>query len=1078
MIKKSKKIFVLTASSILALTACCGCAIQLDEEKPLKMPSSEMFNQGEYVQPDYDVDGKADEAVWKNAPKMQYGSTSVRADGDVIFSWYYGERGITGFFDVADEYVCHDSAKSGMSTLFNYSDYVGICIDVEKNGQDSAQTDDYWLRFCADGSMQTMCGTGTGYSATTKSVDYVVVVDGTVNRNDVVDGGWSVEFFMPYSVFRIDKDATVNAFLMQADTDEPGDRPTYYDLFMNNDDYIPNPVRDYKENWHISIFSPSMYVPIDKNGTAWTAPDGWIGARGEFVSDEQNELVSTNPLALAYNGTDLFENGSGTYEATLRFGDALNFFDYSKFSGMIFGLDVKSVEKREAFWEEKDYYGVLISNSRDNPQLVFASLKNSLRLKPGSDGNIYQKLASSSISDVLPNWNDLGEITVRVSKNGGWIEVDMKDGNGEYQQMITYYDSEPLNGNYVGVRTAVKGFAVKDVSITTDKPNVAGFIETNEQYTLESGLWVETEDGTIKGYNNSRLLDNEQSSKLKDKYAYSFNVGVKTTENSSHGDDKIKGVRFAYDESDGSHFVLDFRWLQYSPEAFGERYETLPEYLKDYEGYVLYLRRYDGAGWIEADYFQKLDANTWYDFKVDVVHYLNGTRVTVNYKELGETDYRQTERKFMNYSFEMAGRRIGYVADWRSGVEFSKIDVEVEEGVRLETDSRYQVNAGLWLENSDGELQGFESGVLMDKTVSAKLADKDVYTLNVQMKIPAATTEEADNNRFKSVILNQSTTDGSYFLFDYRWRKFGQRTDSLSNYEGYLLYLRRFDGTAWREADWIEKLELNDTWYDFRIKISNTATSVSISVEYRTSPNSEYVTAERSLSYTFAMNGRNVGYCANGQTGISFKPITVLSTTTALQSNEKYTVKSGAWEQIDDGRLIGYAGAELIDNEVSSQVANKSAYTICVSMKTTENKPANDANIKGIMFNYNPTDGSYLILDFRWREFGERADSLSNYKGYLLYLRRFDGTSWREADWLGKVDAETWYDFEISVTNTANSFSVSLKYKKSNETELVAAERGTLSYAFGVTGRQVGFHIDWQSGMEVKAISLKETTGA
>ena len=97
--KNTKKIGLIALTALFSTCMFSACALNFNSEEsnPKKPASSETFNGGVYIRPDYAIDGKLDESIWKNAPSVSFGKENTQ-DNEVTFQWYYGENGVTAAF--------------------------------------------------------------------------------------------------------------------------------------------------------------------------------------------------------------------------------------------------------------------------------------------------------------------------------------------------------------------------------------------------------------------------------------------------------------------------------------------------------------------------------------------------------------------------------------------------------------------------------------------------------------------------------------------------------------------------------------------------------------------------------------------------------------------------------------------------------------------------------------------------------------------------------------------------------------------------------------------------------------------
>ena len=91
--KKKRKIILLIALLLLLLigVAVAFFLSEKGEEFLDKLASSDSFNQGKYIEPDYKVDGELSEEIWESAPCVTYGNPETETD-EVTYRFHYGER--------------------------------------------------------------------------------------------------------------------------------------------------------------------------------------------------------------------------------------------------------------------------------------------------------------------------------------------------------------------------------------------------------------------------------------------------------------------------------------------------------------------------------------------------------------------------------------------------------------------------------------------------------------------------------------------------------------------------------------------------------------------------------------------------------------------------------------------------------------------------------------------------------------------------------------------------------------------------------------------------------------------------
>lgn len=86
--KNKKKIIILIVIILLLLAGVIGAFFLMKGGKTLlsKIASSVTFNTGEYIKPDYEIDGVLDEDIWEKAPSIVFGDYEKDAN-EVTFRY-------------------------------------------------------------------------------------------------------------------------------------------------------------------------------------------------------------------------------------------------------------------------------------------------------------------------------------------------------------------------------------------------------------------------------------------------------------------------------------------------------------------------------------------------------------------------------------------------------------------------------------------------------------------------------------------------------------------------------------------------------------------------------------------------------------------------------------------------------------------------------------------------------------------------------------------------------------------------------------------------------------------------------
>lgn len=996
-IKKRKKLTLIIILALLFLSTA-GVIIFLSTEsgkdfietvKKGKEGSSDTFNLEKYIKPDYDVDGVLDESIWDDAVAITFGDYSKNAD-EVTFRYYYGERGITASFVVQDPYLCYLDNAVSISEALKYGDGVYIGIDTKNDNASVAQKDDFFFSFLVDGRYSVSQGNGSQfYGINNAKVDCVATVDGAINKMDgeEKDVSWTVEFFLAYENYGIDKDGIMGLTLAWGDSNKVGEARKYH-------------------TWHqIETTSwPDMYNPINKDGLAFAAPQGWVPSMGRFISDKTNKLVAEDNRAVAYYKGAKFNNGAGTVEATFDLKNADEIFKSSRFSGLLLG--VKDVGETEApGWETKDYYGLFFSNSETKPELVFASI----RLVDGHPK--WKQIASKPIQSVLPNFVEDRVCTVKVRKNGGWMEVYMKDSAGKYQSMFDIYEEDAINGDYVGIRAAVKGFAVRNISVTKDAPAAVTPYK-------KAGMTVH--QGLVQKLDGNKLMAKTAGTtvtfgSLRNKYGTTELKSICTSltlpEKPATKDDQIKGILLNYNSETGSQLILDYSRRNIAKE----------------EDWEFYIRHNLGGKWGDVAFVMYGDANTTYDFRITPIeNEKKAIEVLVEYKKSTDTVWKSTYCK--KDTWVMDGDLYG-IYTGTGNQQFGDFSVVTSDYTRLDT-NRYKTVEGDFLGLRNGGVQVISNfSTVLDKTIN--VSSKNSYVLHTSMKMV-----EDPTNSIKGMVFNYDEKDKSYIILDYRLEKHG----------AYNLFARYFDGKKWGATKGFDfPLEVNE-WYDVKLKVVNGKNSTEMILEYKTGQD-EYKAVIR--KFDFATSGRMVGYSSTKANGMQFGGITLSATTVISSGDARYDVVKGAFRRVDGGVQVANSNSMIVDTQINKTTLDSYAFESGFQILPQ----TAGMDLSGIMLNYNKEEGSYLLLDYHKEPDGK----------YKLWIRYYDGTSWKSAKNLQAILQENaWYDFKISVKNTRTETKITLQYKTGQQDYVSEV------LSLGVTaGRQVGYIGDKANNMKM-----------
>jgi len=995
-IKKRKKLILIVSAIVLLAAGLLVFFLTdkgqevIDTVKDGKKGSSDTFNLEKYIKPDYDVDGVLDESIWEDAVTITLGDYSKAAD-EVTFRYYYGERGITASFVVQDPYLCYLDNAVSIAEALKYGDGVYIGIDTQNDNAAVAQKDDFFFSFLVDGRYAVSQGNGSQfYGINNAKVDCVAVVDGVINKMDgeEQDVSWTVEFFLAYENYGIDKDGIMGLTLAWGDSNKVGAERKYH-------------------TWHqIETTSwPDMYNPINKDGLAFAAPEGWVPSMGRFVSDETNKLVAEDNRAVAYYTGAKFNNGAGTVEATFDLKNADEIFKSSRFSGLLLG--VKDVGETEApGWETKDYYGIFFSNSETKPELVFASI----RIVDGHPK--WKQIASKPIKNILPNFMEDRVCTIKVRKNGGWMEVYMKDNAGKYQPMFEIFEEDAIVGDYIGVRAAVKGFALRNISVTKDAPAAVTPYK-------KAGMTVHT--GLVQKLDGNQLLAKTAGTtvtfgSLRNKYGTTKLKSICTSltlpERPEKKEDQIKGIILNYNPKTGSQLVLDYC----------HRSDTMKQ------DWGFYLRHNSGGKWGEVVDVMYGDANTTYDFRITPIENAQGaTEVLVEYKKSTDTEWQAT---YCQKSTWVMDSYLYGIYTATGNQQFGDFSVVTSDYTRLDT-NRYKTLEGFFLGLRKGGVQVMSNfSTVLDKSID--LSSQNSYVLETSMKMV-----EDPTNSIKGMIFNYNEKDKSYIVLDYR-----QDKDKK-----YYIFARHFDGKKWGDVKGFDFPLKAGEWYDFKLKVVNGTNSTEMILEYKTGED-DYQAVIR--KFDFATPGRMVGYSSTKANGMQFGGISLGSTTVIGSGDERYDVVKGAFRRVDGGVQVATGNSMIVDTWINKKGLN--SYAFESGFRITPE--TSNVDLSGIMLNYDKKTGAFLILDYH-----KNKDI-----GNQLWIRYHDGKNWVDAKHFNVILQENeWYDFKVGVKNNSTDTKITLQYKTGSQDYVIEV----MSLGYATTGRQAGYIGDKSNNMKM-----------
>ena len=206
---KHKLLLPILLSSLLA-----SCGIKVDDPY---MDSHDAFSyNGNFENPELNIDGKDDEEAWKSEyaspiysityqSKSSNNTESQRYRAD--FKLYRGEKELCVFVKVTDPNLLVVGNDNGNNV--SLSDSVEIYLDTLLNGGERPQSDDYQINLGIHNKTRVLVGNGSGWSSWTGLVQYEAILNGTMNKEDDVDEGYSIEMSIPYKQIGIERDTKI-----------------------------------------------------------------------------------------------------------------------------------------------------------------------------------------------------------------------------------------------------------------------------------------------------------------------------------------------------------------------------------------------------------------------------------------------------------------------------------------------------------------------------------------------------------------------------------------------------------------------------------------------------------------------------------------------------------------------------------------------------------------------------------------------------------------------------------------------------------------------------------------------------
>lgn len=201
---------------ILLSSFLCSCASDTLDE-PFVDSHNPFSYDGNYENPELNIDGKDDEEEWKSewASETYTISYVSKADSNreannkyqADFKLYRGEKELYVFARVTDPNLLAEGNDNGNNV--SLSDSVEIYLDTLNDRGEAPQTDDYQINLGIHNKTRVLVGNGSGWSAWNGLVQYESLLDGTLNNETDVDTGYSIEMSIPYKQIGINRDSKI-----------------------------------------------------------------------------------------------------------------------------------------------------------------------------------------------------------------------------------------------------------------------------------------------------------------------------------------------------------------------------------------------------------------------------------------------------------------------------------------------------------------------------------------------------------------------------------------------------------------------------------------------------------------------------------------------------------------------------------------------------------------------------------------------------------------------------------------------------------------------------------------------------
>lgn len=207
---KTKKLTPLLFAPVLI----CSCGVEIDE--PFKDGHDPFSYNGNFENPELNIDGKDDEEAWTSEYATEFYTISYQSKAEnntdnkkytADFKLYRGEKELCVFVRATDPNLLTVGNDNGSNV--SLSDSVEIYLDTLLDGGEHPQGDDYQINLGIHSKTRVLVGNGSGWSSWTGLVQYESILNGSLNDESDIDEGYAIEMSIPYKQIGITRDSKI-----------------------------------------------------------------------------------------------------------------------------------------------------------------------------------------------------------------------------------------------------------------------------------------------------------------------------------------------------------------------------------------------------------------------------------------------------------------------------------------------------------------------------------------------------------------------------------------------------------------------------------------------------------------------------------------------------------------------------------------------------------------------------------------------------------------------------------------------------------------------------------------------------